>query len=518
MIRKIIALLFLTIIGMTVTAAPSDDAAFEKKLMTIRIPNEVDFKQISLSDAMTNISKSSNVTLVAAADIADLKLDLYFPANQTLRKIIDTIKSTNGLVEEIRGDTLILMKRPNSQGTNTIRNGKVVGKVTEIDKITGIRGVTLTLGDDMSTLVLSDVGGAFIIDNVKPGSYILKAVAKGYNSNAEIIEVKAGEDTKINLILAKAAGKVGGTTQEAENTYPVADKQGNKRMSKLIEVTYGDPQEIADVIKPIVYLESIVVDPKSNVLLLVGNEDNINTAQQLIRKLDVGTKQIRIKAKIWDVNKTTANDLGIAWDAETRHGSDFIVDKVSGKYTKDNFVLNFGNFADNPLAVSLKMLTSINEAQVIAEPMVATMNGESADIQVVDEEIVGYTETASSTAGGASTKTPLFKSAGVVLTVKPTIKTDKTILIDFSSKVSRFSKEAVYSSAVEKKSETKTKIKVRNGETLRIGGLVRRDINKGVSKVPLLGDIPLLGVLFQNSTTQEVNRDLWVELTTEIIE
>ena len=81
--------------------------------------------------------------------------------------------------------------------------GKVVGKVVEIDKMTGIKGVTLSLGDDVNTLVLSDVGGAFIINDVKAGTYILKATMRDYKPSGEIVEVKPNGVTQITVILSR---------------------------------------------------------------------------------------------------------------------------------------------------------------------------------------------------------------------------------------------------------------------------------------------------------------------------
>lgn len=490
------------------------DADFEKKLKTIRIPSESDFKGQPLSDVLSSISKISNVSIVAASEVADLKIDLYLPSNQTLEKIIETIKTTNGLIGEIRNDTLIL-KRASTRTIETIKYGKVVGKVTEIDKITGIKGVTLSLGDDVNTLVMSDVGGAFIMDNVKPGTYILKAVSKGYVPTSEIIEVKPAEDTKINLVLAKlSTGPARPGTEEKGAIGKVITDKGDIKNTKMIEVTYADPGEIKSIVAPIVPLDNIVIDPKNNVLILIGTEDNIATAETLIKKLDVSTKQIRIKARIFDVNKSNANSLGINWNVGKKDGDYDFTGKAG--YNNQGLTLTFSDVAEDALKASLDILASTSDAKIEAEPSVVTLNGEKARLAVTDEEIVGTTDVTNK--DGSSSRAPLFKEAGIVLEVTPSIKTDKTILVDIYCKVSKFSNDAVYSNAAEKKSDTKTKIRVKNGEPIRIGGLLRKDTTKGVSKVPLLGDIPIIGMAFRNTLQNEINRELWIEIIPEVID
>lgn len=513
MTKKMILTLLLLVFASMVSF--SADADFEKKLKTIRIPSESDFKGQPLSDVLSSISKISNVSIVAAAEVADLKIDLYLPSNQTLEKIIETIKTTNGLIGEIRNDTLIL-KRASTKTIESIKYGKVVGKVTEIDKITGIKGVTLSLGDDVNTLVMSDVGGAFIMDNVKPGTYILKAVSKGYVPTSEIIEVKPAEDTKINLVLAKlSAGPSKPGTEDRGSIGKVITEKGDIKNTKMIEVTYADPSEIKAIVAPIVPLDNIVIDPKNNVLILIGTEDNISTAETLIRKLDVSTKQIRIKARIFDINKSNANSLGINWNvADKDEGYDF-----GGKASYNNtngLNLTFSDISEDALKASLDILASTDDAKVEAEPSVVTLNGEPARIAVTDEEIVGYLDETKE--DGSSSRAPLFKEAGIILEVTPSIKTDKTILVDIYCKVSKFSNNAVYSNAAEKKSDTKTKIRVKNGEPIRIGGLIRKDSTKGISKVPFLGDIPIIGAAFRNTLSNEINRELWVEIIPEVID
>jgi general secretion pathway protein D len=497
------------------TKVTAESIAFQKKLAAKKYPYELDFKGTSLSDALSIISKTSNVSIVAAAAVADKKIDLYLPKGQSLKKIIDTIKTTNGLVEKIQNDTLILSYGGDDEGPVTPLTGKVVGKVTEVDKITGIKGVTLSLSDDPNTLVLSDVGGAFIIDDVMPGTYILKGTKKGHMPSGEIVEVKPGETTSIQVVLTKREDRLLRPEEKSKSPGQVVQANGDISDTKMIELLYSSPNEVKDIVSEIVELNNIVVDEKLNTLILVGTEDNIKTATNLIEQLDVPQKQVRIKARIYDLSNEISRNVGMEWSAQTQDG-DYEFDGLGTFGADTGLDLVFGDFTNNTLKFTLSMLERTGDADIQAEPSVVTLNGEEADLKVVTEEIVGTEKEEES--DGTTTEKPLFKEAGIVLTVKPVIKSDETIIVDVYAKLSKFVSTGSYSEAGEVKSEMKTTIRIKSGESVVIGGLKRIDTTHSVSKTPLLGDIPLLKALFSSDQDQQTQRDLFIEITPEIID
>ena len=154
-IKLVAILLVLFSVFISYAASQGEQTDFEDKLEETKYPVELDFKGTPLSDALSIISKTSNISIVAASDVADLPIDLYLPTGQNLKKIIDTIKSTNGLVSKIVNGTMILTEK--IEIVDTILKGQVLGKVTEIDKITGIKGVTLSILDNMLPVLLFSI-------------------------------------------------------------------------------------------------------------------------------------------------------------------------------------------------------------------------------------------------------------------------------------------------------------------------------------------------------------------------
>lgn len=531
--KKLLLIILFVVSVVLMYGAAKEEIAFDERLERTRYPVELDFKGTPLSDALSIISKTSNVTIVASSTIANLPIDLYLPKGQTLKRVIDTIKSTNGLTSKVVNDTMILSKDIENKITIG-QKGKVVGKVVEIDKLTGIKGVTLSLGDDVNTLVLSDVGGAFIINDVEPGTYILKATMRDYRPSGEIVEVKAGGVTQVEVVLTRLQGTKGIESLEKENKElgKVIDKNGAIADTEKVEILYADPKEVKESLEKIVTLDSIAI--AGNSLILKGISDNLKTAKNMITDLDKPKRQVRIKAKIWDVKKEVANTLGMDMLAGRASKNESSLSSVwpykkAGNGTEFGNVamgstgmkLNFTGFlgsADDVFSLTLDMLKQTQDSEITAEPSVVTLDGKSASINITQEVIVGQTETTDD--DGKTTKEPLFKEAGVVMEVTPTVKPDgKTVELEIYSKISRFIPTTNYdATSAEDKQETKTKIIVRNGETIRIGGLTRVDRGSSENKVPILGDIPVLGTLFKKNIESNVERNLYVEITPEIIE
>lgn len=534
--KKLLMLILFTFTVIMMYGATKEEIVFEERLERTKYPVELDFKGTALSDVLGIISKMSGITIVASSDTVNMPVDLYLPRGQNLKKIIDTLKTTNGLTSKLINDTMVLSKAGTGITPPERIAGKVVGKVVEIDKMTGIKGVTLSLGDDVNTLVLSDVGGAFIINDVNAGTYILKATMRDYKPSGEIVEVKPNGVTQITVILSRLKSDIDVIDVTKKEPGKVVAANGTTSDTKVVPIKYADPEEIKKNIEKVVPLTSIVVNPKTNSLTLIGIMDNIKTAENMIELQDVPIRQVRIRAKIWDVSKSLADTIegnvysgraskngssnaastSVEADAASGDGSNFFTGKIGS-----GMLLGFTGFLGSEtdvLSATFKYTRTTTDAQLMSEPSIVAMDGESAELKVVTEVVVGESESTDS--DGNTTKEPLFKEAGTILTVTPSVKSDnKTIQIDIKTEVSEYVNDTNYGAAAGKKSQnTSTKVVVKDGETVRIGGLTTTSKDNTQVKVPILGDIPLLGNLFKYEKKSNIERNLYIELTPEIID
>ena len=536
--KKLLMLILFTFTVIMMYGATKEEIVFEERLERTKYPVELDFKGTALSDVLGIISKMSGITIVASSDTVNMPVDLYLPRGQNLKKIIDTLKTTNGLTSKLINDTMVLSKAGTGITPPERIAGKVVGKVVEIDKMTGIKGVTLSLGDDVNTLVLSDVGGAFIINDVNAGTYILKATMRDYKPTGEIVEVKPNGVTQITLILSRLKSDIDVIDVTKKEPGKVVAANGTTSDTKVVPIKYADPEEIKKNIEKVVPLTSIVVTPKTNSLTLIGIKDNITTAENMIELQDVPIRQVRIRAKIWDVSKNVSDKIdgniysgraskngssvaastSVETAAASGDGSNFYSGQIGGSA---GMLLGFTGFLGSEtdvLTATFSYLRTTTDAQLMSEPSIVAMDGESAELKVVTEVVVGESESTDS--DGNTTKEPLFKEAGTILTVTPSVKSDnKTIQIDIKTEISEYIATTNYGNTAGKKSQnTSTKVVVRDGETVRIGGLTTTSNSNETKKVPILGDIPLIGNLFKTVSKANVERNLYIELTPEIID
>jgi type II secretory pathway component GspD/PulD (secretin) len=245
-----------------------------------------------------------------------------------------------------------------------------------------------------------------------------------------------------------------------------------------------------------------------------------------------------------DVNKGLTDKLGVDWTnagsigfniATATKGSlfpfGFDAERKPDYHALDSAgKLSFiGPNTDKSLTIVLNYLKTKTDAKSLARPKILTMNNETAEIRIATSEVVGTNTQVIATSGGGATGLESANAdrqdTGIVLRVTPMINKvtgEITMRIFPSQKVSSAS-TFVDSFGntfrnVEERS-TRSLVKVRDGETIILGGLISTDYTEGKTSVPILGDIPVLGALFRNkSKTRDSERELLVFITPRIVQ
>ena len=162
-------------------------------------------------------------------------------------------------------------------------------------------------------------------------------------------------------------------------------------------------------------------------------------------------------------------------------------------------------------AIAAEVNTS--DARLLANPVVVTVENKEARINISQE--IPYQELTQSTTGPAMSTTA-FKDVGIVLAVTPRVTHDDHIISDVSVKQSD-TKGEVNNIPVEDKRETETTLRTMNGQTVFIGGLRRFDDELQTKKVPVLGDIPVVNILFRSNIVRKESTELLIFLTCNIL-
>lgn len=276
----------------------------------------------------------------------------------------------------------------------------------------------------------------------------------------------------------------------------------------------------------------IVSDVRTNSIIITDLADSLDKMESLIRSLDVPTQQVMLEAKIVDVNLTTGFALGTRFSDTYRNG---LVNPVTGN---NNLVFNTikGNAAGLGLTNSFgKIGVSILEgdwninaiieagvedktAKVLSNPKLLVLNNQEATIDIVEEVPYLESKTTSSSTGDIS-GTTAFKQVGIKLKVKPQINRDGSIVLLVSPEQSYRTGETIGTdnTPVINTSKTSTTLMLRSGETAAIGGLIRETEDSTVNKLPLLGDIPIVGYLFKGHSKNKGRYELTIFITAKIV-
>ncbi|MDB6062858.1 MAG: type secretion system protein GspD [Verrucomicrobiaceae bacterium] len=276
---------------------------------------------------------------------------------------------------------------------------------------------------------------------------------------------------------------------------------------------------------------SIEASKSNNAIVMTGPPDMLDNMQTILSKLDVQRSQVLVEALIVEVSNDVANDLGVMWqttnigDTKGSGGvaavstlgnlSAAAVDST-GAVTGPAAGLTLGYYTGGNLQAAIRALSSNSKVNVLSTPSVMTLDNQQAQI-IVGSNIPIITGQSTGTA--SSTDNPFTtyqrQDIGVTLKITPQINADKSVMLDILQEVQTVADTANTSLAgandiVTNKRSITTKVVVSNDKTLVLGGLISDQRQDSESKVPILGDMPLVGRLFRSNSHKMTKQNLMV--------
>jgi type IV pilus assembly protein PilQ len=316
--------------------------------------------------------------------------------------------------------------------------------------------------------------------------------------------------------------------------------------SDLIQINYAKAADIAILIKDkqnslLSERGKISVDARTNALWVQDTGTKIEEVRELIKQLDIPVKQVLIEARIVDVTKDFAQDLGIKWGVTkpvhlsgTLEGANQLqlpnglanpaLVPVASRLNLDlaaapalpgavpaSVGIALARLGDNILLdLELSALESEGLAELISSPRLITTNQQAAVIESGEE--IPYQESTSSGATAVA-----FKKAVLSLKVTPQITPDGKILMELQINQDRRSTQTFNGVPAIITKEIQTNVLVNNGQTIVLGGIYRQDKNKSFRRIPFLGSLPVVGPLFGNKQIILSNEELLIFITPRII-
>lgn len=280
---------------------------------------------------------------------------------------------------------------------------------------------------------------------------------------------------------------------------------------------------------------TIGVDDNTNSLIICDTEENTERIIAEIKKADQTPKQIMIEVVIIDVQLKDDTEIGVDWDLLTTDNKDFAYrqslifpNRLSivapdtdtlGDITAYSPVGLGGEMAiiADDIRFVVNLIQEKREVDILASPRVMVVSGQSAEIKTIQEIPYQEITQSSSGGGGASAITSTeFKEVGVTMEVKATVTDDGQILLEVKPEQSVSTGTSIGGVPVIDRRQASTTLLMDDGQVVVMGGLRRQEVTHTKVKVPLLGDIPLIGLLFSDDRKIVENSELLVLLSPHI--
>jgi len=338
-----------------------------------------------------------------------------------------------------------------------------------------------------------------------------------------------------SMIRVAPSGEI---TQEAE-----------KLISKIYRITYADIKEVEKALgKFISQRGSISTNAGTSNIIVTDTESKIKAIDTFIQEIDRITPQILVESRIYDITTTDNLDLGVEWNVGTQttyftgttasvppgtmgnvklgDTDPFTTGMFRGDTAKTSSttgLLKFGWFTGNvDIDAIIKAQKNLVDAKLLANPRVLVLDNEKANIRIISE--LPYQEI-TETSGGGSIGATKFRDVGVELEVTPHLTRDEMIRLRLKPKFSVSTDRVVIVGAssatfpvpVVDRREADTILLVKDGQTIVLGGMRKKEVSHRINKIPLLGDIPILCYLFRFEGESTVNSELVVFVTPKLV-
>lgn len=377
-------------------------------------------------------------------------------------------------------------------------------------KFTAAALAALMLTCNISTSVL-----AFSVD-FAPGTPLVEALrALGYKSNKNLIVngdldgtiAMHMEDTDFDTVLRALSRSNDFSYEYLDDSKQTVLIAPTDSMSSIetFKLKHIDPETAAKQIALLTEADKVMADKENHTLTVSGSSSLLYQVRQELEKVDVASQQVNIQAMVVELSKGNSRNLGLSY--------------LSNPWSKDTSIGGYNGFK---FSVSGQHEETLSNGKVLARPNVTVFDGRKATILMGDKVPVFTSSSDSTDSDSSTTLTVEYKDVGVKLEVLPRInEMDKqTITLVIKPSVSTISQwvESGNNKAPQiSERSAETTVRVKNGETILIGGLLKNEEIKSIKQIPFLSKIPILGELFKSRSTEKKDTEVVIAITPKIV-
>ncbi|MEP0842765.1 MAG: hypothetical protein HRF43_08640, partial [Phycisphaerae bacterium] len=264
---------------------------------------------------------------------------------------------------------------------------------------------------------------------------------------------------------------------------------------------------------------TVIADPDTNSLLVRTNPANYERVKEILKELDRPVAQVLIKVLIAEVTHDNAVDIGAEFSVLNIRpsglgqtvGTDFNIANQRGGLVFKVLEADF--------TATIRALEQSGKLDVLSRPYILASDNQLASI-TVGQEVPFITNTRFTDLGG-TLNTIEYSDIGILLDVQPHINPDGLVIMDIAPEISTLTGTTVpisetVSAPVFAKRSAESRVAVRSGQTVVIGGLMEDRLTETINQVPLVGDIPLLGEVFKRREKKKIKTELLIFLTPHV--
>ncbi|MFT7422956.1 MAG: general secretion pathway protein D [Psychromonas sp.] len=492
------------------------------------------FATVEMDNGIVKVVKAKDAKTAAIPVVDD---GTTYAGDQMVTRVVPV---TNVSVRELA--PLLRQLNDNAGGGNVVHYDPsnvlmITGRAAVVNRLVEIVHRVDKAGDQEVDIIKLKYASA--LEMVKIVNAIQQSSSGTKNISSSVLEPKLVADERTNSVII--SGEPKSRSRIVKLIKSLDAELLNEGNTHVFYLKYANAQKVVDVLQgvsknidssPGVTATqsdlSIQAHEGTNAIVVSAQPALMSSLTSIIRQLDIRRAQVLVEAIIVEVSEGDGINLSVQWGTSnggTQFQNSAITtgDIVAGTQSDDAAISALANisggiagYIGSDWGVVLQALSSATTSNILATPSITTLDNQEASF-IVGDEVPVLTGSTSSATNDNPFQTIERKEIGIKLKVTPQINEGDSVQMIIEQEVSGIKNDSSAVDVIFSTRSVKTTVLAKSGETIVIGGLIDETVNETVQKVPLLGDIPLLGFLFRSTESSTEKRNLMVFLRATII-
>jgi len=295
-------------------------------------------------------------------------------------------------------------------------------------------------------------------------------------------------------------------------------KEYQDQVVRTFYMTNTDPKKTAEMLKTLLNAKTLFVDERASAVIIRDTPETLRMAERLIASVDVPEPEVMLEVEVLELTRSRLEQLGIRYpEGVTIKPTPLAGDPLVLRDLKDQ---DSTTLQISDIAIGLDLKKSVGTTNILASPRIRARNREKAKILIGQRVPVITTSTVLTTGGNGTSSNVQYVDVGLTLDVEPTVYMDSDVGIKVNLEVSSITSTVRVGDSLAYQIGTRnatTTLRLKDGETQVLAGLISDQDRRGSDRIPGLGDMPLLGRMFSTNKIDGEKSEIVLSITPRII-